>query len=108
MSMSFDPVSYLMGQKSAGGGGGGSDILVVHVDDDTQTLDQTWQTIYDAIVVGRPACIIWHGGEGGSYYEADLYWITEVSYNGEEGYVVRDISPTYWIANSADGYPVGS
>lgn len=47
--MDFDPISYIMGQKSGGSGGNSSgDILIVSVSYDTMALNKTWQEIADA------------------------------------------------------------
>lgn len=49
----FDPVSYMMGQKSSGsGGGGGGGVLALHVNTQTGALDKTWQEIYDQVNAG--------------------------------------------------------
>ena len=105
MSMSFDPVSYLMGQKSAGGGGGGSDVFIVNLDTVTNTLDQTWQTIHDAFVANKIVIIAEHYDYGEEGQSDGRVMVNQVS--TENGYSVATSSDWY-TAETADDYPVGS
>ena len=71
MSMSFDPVSYLMGQQSAGGGGGGGGLVPYTDDPDNQrvTLDKTYNEIAAMVENGVLPYIILANEIGEEVYE---------------------------------------
>ena len=104
----FDPVSYMMGQKSAAGGGGSSGILVVHVVEITGTenvrLDKTWQEIWDAQVAGVIVAI-----SAGQSYEGYTMWsctpIKMVTVESDAMWVVYDANSNMYSCLSATDYP---
>lgn len=85
---------------SGGGGQGGSNVLVVHLDNDTNTLDKTWQEIHDA-----DCAMIRNGDDDYTMWMLVLAAETE---SGPNYYVLAlGDSGTFQLnANSANGYPV--
>lgn len=83
---------------TAGGGGTGGGVLVVHSTNDYTTLDKTWQEIHDAALNG----IVVLSEESGSQLLAQ--YLHEVVISGDEYQV--GFGDTYYIASSADGYPI--
>jgi len=84
-----------IGPKASANSGGGTEPLIVRLNGDT--LDKTWQEIYDAF----PNVVL-----DGSNAEAGLYQqtlINNVNGYGNEYRVVAGISN--YKATSADGYP---
>lgn len=51
-------LSEIIDQGGGGGGSGGSSALIVHMDEQTNTLDKTWQEIHDA------APLVWIDNNG--------------------------------------------
>ena len=99
-------IKDLKPEPSGGGGGSGSGFLKVGVDAETNTLDKTWQEIFDAVGDG------WHVS---MTYSEDGYAsqaaIKEVLIDGDNYDVyVPDEGVAYTImiyrTDSADGYPV--
>lgn len=99
------------GTKYAVGGGSGGGVMVVT--DTEGTLNKTWQEIYDAATVG----VVFIKS---TYEEADeksigLYPVNLVSCDSDGYYVAfvsgadaQGLQNTYFVTNSADGYPVVS
>ena len=93
-------------QESAGGGGGSggdSGVLKIGIDPLTETMDKTWQEIYDAVEAGKYCFAVWPRDIG--------YGIFQVLFVGsQEGeyFVVLDYSGEQeeYRTNSANGYPV--
>ena len=99
----MDMYSLLMG-GSGGGGGGDSSVVVVN-ETAEETLDKTWQEIFDAIDSGKAvfvkASLIGGGG---------LLFYPVVQVSGEEGsYLVKTLYEWgEYVADSADGYPAAT
>ena len=104
----------LVATPQIGGGGGGSGVLVVHstFDESTEveTLDKTWQEIYDGIVAGMvmvmPTSYV---DEGTDIAHEQLAFLREAFYDAqmaEKPYVVyvSDTDTTYKAATQND-YP---
>lgn len=83
----------------SGGGSSGGGVLVVHMDSDTGTLDKTWQEIHDAALTGIVIIVINEGDQ------IILAYVGGINISGSE-YQVGTTTETYFIASSADGYPV--
>ena len=106
--MGFDPVSYAMGAKSGGGGGSGGGVLVVHADEQTMTLDKTWQEIHDADIAvvtienDSIATKMWYDVLSVSAPSPGVtkYSVSMITYNQGTSTVVS------FKTDSADGYPV--
>lgn len=89
--------------SGGGGGQGGSNVLVVNYDVTTQSLDKTWQQIFDA-----PFAVIKfeQGNDRVNYYIAKMtvvgsIYVVIVFEESESG-----ISELVFVTDSADGYPV--
>ena len=54
-------LSDIIDQGGGGGGSGGASALIVHMDEQTNTLDKTWQEIHDA------APLVWFENIEGNY-----------------------------------------
>lgn len=138
----MDIESYILGRASAGGGGSslpavtaedngdvltvvngawakaepsGGGTVVVHVDEETWTLDKTWQELWNALASGKICIVVMPSMNG----DAKLAFITTVYPDTHEGvsyYVVNamlDQGGGYMIlvgwfavATSPDGYPI--
>lgn len=87
------------GGSSSGGGG----VLVVHVDEETGTLDKTWQEIHDA-----PFSVVYMAGDDGSGHSPIVG--TEIDGADYRVFVlIKDgDAPGYLpaVTDSANGYPV--
>ena len=90
--------------KTIAQGGGGGGVLVVHDVDDT--LDKTWQEIFDA-----DACILQAFKSDDMYsqrfvlevkHKGGTYSVTTLEWNGEEIY------ESVYTTSSADGYPTNA
>lgn len=99
------------GQSSGGGGGsGGGGVLIVNVDDETGTLDKTWQEIADA----KYAVLAFE--KDGKTDISPLWWFQRDGANYKVAFVQftpmlsEPLQLEAWmmlfVTNSADGYPV--
>ena len=105
----FDPVSYIMGAKSAGGGGGGGGggALIVHESYDEQNgayvLDKTWQEIADASLAGIVALIM-AKFEGTGIDRTEIRYLSYTEEVGGE-YTVYFENHNFYTTDSPDKYP---
>ena len=76
------------------GGGGGSGVLVITIEDNT--MDKTWQEIYDAMIT--TGAVITKGNSALAVIDC---------YEEDGAYYVDDVNKCY-AASSANGYPVYS
>ena len=60
-------------QKWVNGAGGAGGVLRVYLDEETKTLDKTWQEIYDAVVSGTIPYIVKTVTEEGLSYTIIIY-----------------------------------
>lgn len=97
---------------SGGGSESGSGNLVLHMDEDTNALDKTWQEIYDAFSVG--AYVVYLQNLGSSEAPRILQKVvTEVGYSPEEEEDGEIYPEEYYIhfgishftCDSSTGYP---
>lgn len=86
---------------------------VMVVTDTEGTLNKTWQEICDAATVG--AVFIKSIYEGSLEKSIDLYLVNLVSFDSGGYYAAivsgadaQGLQYTYYVTNSADGYPVAS
>lgn len=92
-----------------GGGGGGGVLLKVGVtvEEGVATMDKTWAEINTAFNSGIVFVILFNEADHGNY----LYIVDVVGVTGEGTYGVglrniEMITSSFFIASSADGYPV--
>ena len=102
--MAFSPETYALLKGQGGGGGGGGSIFLIHRVN--ETLDKTWQEIYNAAKSGKLPVVQYIVETSPddmivSVSPAPLV----ICWEGE--YIVQDESNTFaFITNSPDGYPV--
>ena len=96
-----------VGIAEAGGGSSGGGVLVVTItwDDNSATMDKTWQEIHDAAVSGTPIIVMEDTGNSITFYEA-----TGIDYAEGLSYVftIYDLigaSGMDFEASTASGYP---
>lgn len=92
-------LSDIIDQGGGGGGSGGASALIVHMDEQTNTLDKTWQEIHDA------APLVWMDNNGVYYPMVSCV----VPLPGIYGCLFVDIinrTQYAFSADSPDGYPV--
>lgn len=95
-------VKYAM--DNAGGG-----VMVVTEGDDSQTLDKTWNEIFNALTAGKIVTIVLHYGDVThqhlvtSAFDADGDF-TVLAVSTSSG----DKTTVTFVVDSADGYPVRS
>ena len=98
-------IEHYLAQIAEGGGGGGgggsSSALIVNEDNDTYTLDKTWQEIYDAVMSNR-VCFIGSSSDAENW--GDLYLLVNIQWS-EGSYSVSNGNATYY-ADSPNDYPV--
>lgn len=104
---------YFLNQiaENGGGGGGGTGggVLIVNMDEDTFTLDKTWQEITNALGAGTVLIVPYPETQERPGATIDI--ITSTSKGDyEEGvyYVWRNFQhqDTWCLTDSADGYPI--
>ena len=89
--------------KNGGGGGSGGGVLVVRIDDDTGTLDKTWQEIHDALSAGQVVTVpfVESAGTTSAFIIGALITVED-----KYAVYVGDLNTKAAEATSADGYPV--
>lgn len=99
-------LAKIVENTSGGGGGGGGGVLIVH-EDETATLDKTWQEIRTAMATGIVAIAfsIAYEDQGIDYLGHLFVTGTEAR---EEGYGVETANGAFYAAETADDYPVRS
>ena len=90
---------YIGPKASANSGGGGtSDVLVVH--DNDNTLDKTWQEIYDAMSSGKIVYVVFNS----AIFTSSSF--VSVVRRDDDGYVVQISGNRVYTTSSENGYPV--
>lgn len=97
-----------IGPHSGGSGGGGTEPLIVTANYDESTdeaaLDHTWQEIYNAFVGGRNVLLVM------ADHPIRVLLVTDVDEQSvspeETNFRVKFGETSYYVATSADGYPV--
>ena len=102
--MSYTPHTWQTGETvtaelnvlEQGVAGGGGMIISETIEENTHTLNKTWQEIHDALVAGMFVCVI--GESDGYTYQV---MINNCLYDGESYYVNDGI----YTAASSNDYP---
>lgn len=100
---------------SGGGGGGGTDrFFEVHLDQETYTLDKTWQQIFDAIADGKIPFYVYYSNEsdfkyailfqcGSAKQEENTFSVDFYNVSFAAGEPIIEGFP--YTTDSANGYP---
>lgn len=93
-------LSDIIDQGGGGGGSGGASALIVHMDEQTNTLDKTWQEIHDA------APLVWYE-EGEGVYDQ----LSGCVFYPDSGYLCTFFGPIAsrlrdFMAEAPNAYPI--
>ena len=94
-------------EQGVASGGGGMRVSVITEEDTpqagytTQTMDKTWQQIYDALAAGMYVCEI--DEVVGEYIAQSM--ISGVDFDGDNYRVYSDAAGEYLTTSSPNGYP---
>lgn len=102
------PVQWSAPASGGGGGSSSGGVLVVNITDDgtTETLDKTWQEIYDALESGSAPMLVFKNSDG--YFLNQWQSVEGDEGNGYSVYCVNRqdaANPTQYWAESSTGYP---